>query len=125
MTEQIKANLTTAYMVFVHDFGNPTGVNQKALEEKMQCRLEDMFKRQRLADLSKKRLGEDFNNAVALYFGRFLNNDGFDYRALAKALEEGEKALALHLKKDAVRYLNLLVKMMALVGGPRKGLLAS
>lgn len=125
MTEQIKSNLITAYMVFVHDFADPAAVDKAALEAKMQCKLEDMFKRQRLADLAKKRLGEEFPKALALFFGRFLTADGFDHAHLAKVLLECEKALALHLKKDSMRYLSLLVKVMALVDDKPRGLLAS
>lgn len=125
MTEQIKANIITEFIVFIHDFADPEGLNKTVIEEKMRCKIEDMFKRQRLADIAKKRLGEDFKKALCLYFHRFQTKDGFNHKALSNDLDENERTIALHLKKDAVRYLRLLAKIMSYVDKTPKGLLAS
>jgi hypothetical protein len=125
MIDQIKSQLITAYILFVNEFGDTSGIDKKELEGRIHCKVEDMFKRQRLADLAKKRLGDDFPKALALYFGRFLNSDGFDHVGLSRALRECEKALALHMRKDSLRYLKLLASVMSLVDDKPKGLLAS
>lgn len=125
MIDQIKSQLITAYILFVNDFGDTSGIDKSDIEKRIHCKIEDMFKRQRLADLSKKRLGDDFPKALALFFGRFLSADGFDHVALSRALVTCEKALALHVRKDSIRYLKLLASVMALVDDKPKGLLAS
>lgn len=125
MTEQVKANLITSYIVFVHDFADPTEINKSEIEKKMHCKLEDLFKRQRVADMAKSRLGEDFKKAVSLYFHRFQTKDGFNHKALLKDLDSNEEALVRHLKKDSVKYVRLLAQLMTYVDTGPRGLLAS
>lgn len=125
MRDEIRANLITAFIIFIHDYADPEGINKKSIEERINCDIADLFKRQHLADFSKKRLGEDFNKAVSLYFHRFQTKEGFNHRGLAKALDESEEALTRHLKKGAVRHVRLLATLMSYVDTKPKGLLAS
>ena len=123
MNELIKSHLTTSFTVFIDEFGDVTSINKKNLEEKSGYKINELFKKQRNCDLAKKKLGhKDFQSALAVYFSRFLTPDGIDAHQLRKELESNSKALKLHLKKDALRFLNLLAQVGAACE-EKKGLL--
>ena len=125
MNDLIKSNLTSAYISFVHDYGDPSSVNKKELEDKAHCKIDELFNRQRNADIAKKKLGKQFDQAVALYLNKFLREYGVDYTALARALTANEHTFTLHLKKDAVRYLKLITQIASAIAEKPKGLLAA
>lgn len=126
MTDEIKSNITNAFLVLVQEYGDPSSLNRKELEQKAECNVDKLFHRQRTADWAKKKLGEkSFNHAVALYLDKFVLKSGIDAQSLKKELEQFDKVLKYHLGKDKVRYLNLLSKISVLLTKNEKGLLAS
>lgn len=135
MTDQIKANLVTSYLMFISEFGDATKEDRKALETKVQEKseryklknwsIDTLFSCQKNADIGKRILGRDFPKAIALYFNRFVTRDGIDHDGLERTLIKCDKVFSLHLEKSSIRYLKLLVKLMALVEEKPKGLLAS
>lgn len=123
MNELIKSHITTSFTLFIDEFGDVTSIDKKHLEEKAGYKINELFKKQRNCDLAKKKLGhKDFQSAVAIYFSRFLTPDGVDAHLLKRDLESNSKALKLHLKKDAMRFLNLLAQVGSACE-ERKGLL--
>jgi hypothetical protein len=135
VNEQIKANLVTSFMLFVSEFGDVTKEDRKAIEAKIQERAEryklknwsidTLFSCQKNADIGRRILGRDFSKAIALYFNRFVTRDGVDHESLERTLLKCDKVFQMHLEKSAIRYLKLLVKLMALIDQTPKGLLAS
>lgn len=122
-------------MLFVSEFGDVTKEDRKAIEAKIQERAEryklknwsidTLFSCQKNADIGRRILGRDFSKAIALYFNRFVTRDGVDHESLERTLLKCDKVFQMHLEKSAIRYLKLLVKLMALIDQTPKGLLAS
>lgn len=125
MIDEIRASLITAYILFVHEYGDPDACDKKDIEARIMCKVEDVFKRQRLADVAKKRLGEDFDKLICLYFYRYQTKDGFNHKKCLADIEANEDTLTRHLRKDAVRYIRLVASLMSHVDNQPKGLLAS
>jgi hypothetical protein len=125
MTEQIKANLTNCYLMFIFEFADPANVDKAQVQSAIDCPVIDIFKSQRQADLSKKILGKvGFGKAVMLYFDQFQSHDGIDFDSLEKELTQHRKVFLRHLGKDKVNYLNLLIKINGSIEPKRRGLLA-
>lgn len=124
-TGSLQSKLTNALIVFVHDYADPSAIDQKAIEEKAQCKIENLFKKQRNGDVAKKKLGKDFDKAISLYFNRFIVNSGVDSNLLTHELDIYQRNIKLHLKKDAYRYLKFLASIAEDVTPKSKGLLAS
>lgn len=126
MINKINSNITTSFLVFINDFGDISDVNKKELEKKAECKIDDLFKKQRNSDVAKKKLGlKDFNKAMALYFRQFINSSGLDAQALLKDLDKHNKVMSFHIKKDAMRYLKLMAQIGVSVIEKPKGLLAA
>jgi hypothetical protein len=109
--------------VFINEFGDLSSIDKTNLEEKSGYKIQDLFKKQRNSDMAKKKLGRDFNKAMAAYFNRFVTKDGVDAGMLKKEIDTYEPVLKLHLKKDAMRYLKLIAQIGLAVGEQKKGLL--
>lgn len=123
MTDSIKSNLTTSFAVFINEFADLSQINKSNLEEKSGYKIQDLFKKQRNSDVAKKKLGREFNSALAAYFNRFMTNDGLDADMLKTEIERYEPVLKLHIKKDAMRYLKLLAQIGVASNSPKLGLL--
>lgn len=123
MTASIKSNLTTSFVIFINEFGDLSNINKDSLEEKSGYKIQDLFKKQRNSDVAKKKLGREFNSALAAYFNRFVTKDGIDADMLKKEIENYEPVLKLHLKKDAMRYLKLVAQIGIASDEPKRGLL--
>lgn len=127
MNDKIKSQLTTAYMMFIFDFHNPLDVNQSALEERMPCKINEVFSSQRNSDRSKRKLQDDFPKALSLYFKQYQTIDGVNVIALNEAMDVNNRTMQRHLGKDKMVHLRLIVNLIrALDEKPRlkKGLLS-
>lgn len=122
-SDSIKSNLTTSFVMFISDFGDLSNINKDNLEQKSGYKIQDLFKKQRNSDMAKKKLGREFNSALAAYFNRFITKDGLDADMLKKEIESYESVLRLHVKKDAMRYLKLLAQVGVAAETPKRGLL--
>lgn len=122
--DKIKSSITTSYMFFILDFGDPYSLNKESLEKQIGP-LSEIFLNQKRADSAKKTLGKDgFDKMLSLYFSQFQNQDGLDYNSLEDALLKSKKTFLRHLGKDKINYLNLLIKIAKdLKGHNTKGLL--
>lgn len=110
MIDKIKSNLTTNYMMFIFDCGDPNATDKKQLEAQIKCPLVEMFNSQRTVDKAKKSLGKaGFNNLLAAYFGQFQSPDGFKFKTLDEELTKNKKVFLRHLGKDKLNYLTLIV----------------
>ncbi len=126
VNDKIKSNLTTSYMLFVFDFGDPSNVNKESLEKQIECPIVDVFSSQKKTDNAKKVLGkENFNKLLAAYFSQFQTQDGFNYKTLGEELVKNRKVFIRHLGKDKCSILALLVKVMEALGEPKRGLLSA
>lgn len=124
MIDELKSNITNSYLAFVHDFADPSTIDKHELEKKLEMKIGVVLHKQANADIAKKRLGSDFNKAMACYFDRFLTNDGVDAYALNSELVKYAKVYKLHLRKDAYRYLKLISSLGLVLDSKPKGLLA-
>ncbi len=121
MSDKIKSNVTTAYMLFIFEFADPSQVRVD-----IKIPIESLFDSQKSADKMKSSLGRDgFNNALALYFNQFQTQTGVDCYGLETAIAKNKKVLIRHLGKDKVAYLSLIVNILKSLETPRRGLLAS
>ena len=124
MTEKIKSNLITSYMMFVFDFGDPTEVGKSAIETKITFPIAEVFHSQKRADSAREKLGKDgFNKMLSLYFAKYQTQDGFDYASLGDELTKHKKVFLRFLGKDKVALLTILISTMASLKEPKKGLL--
>ncbi len=121
MNDKIKTHLTTAYMMFVFDFHDPSLV-----EMELNFDIAKLFDSQRTADKAKKLWGKDgFKKILSLYFNQFQASHGLDIEALSLTLTGNKKTLLRHLGKDKITFLNLIVTLMrdANLTTPKRGLL--
>lgn len=110
MIDKIKSNLTTSYMLFVFDFGDPSTADKTRIECDIKCPLVELFHSQRTVDKAKKQLGrEGFNNLLAAYFSQFQSADGFQFKTLDEELNKNKKVFIRHLGRDKMNYLNLII----------------
>lgn len=108
-TEQMKSNLTTAYMMFIFDFADPSSIDKEKLTGKLSVPLTDLFKAQRPLDKAKKDLGPDqFAQLLSLYFNQFMKSDGVQSDEILKIVKEHEKIFVRHIGKDKLNYLRLI-----------------
>lgn len=112
MTDKIKSQLTTAYMMFIFEFHDPLGVDKDALETKMPCKVDEIFSSQRNCDRSKRKLQDDFPKALCLYFKKYQTIDGVDVIALQVELDTHGKTMKRHLGKDKMVHLRLIINLM-------------
>jgi hypothetical protein len=124
MTDKIKSTLTTSYLMFVFDFGDPTEIGKSAIETKITFPISEVFKSQKRADSAREKLGkEGFNKMLSLYFAKYQTQDGFDYVSLGEELTKHKKVFLRFLGKDKVAMLTLMINTMASLKEPKKGLL--
>lgn len=124
MTDKIKSNLTTSYLMFVFEFSDPSDVKRANIEEQLKFPVNEVFDSQKKADSAREKLGkEGFNKMLSLYFAEYQTHDGFDSESLASELKKHKKVFLRFLGKDKINYLTLLVNTMATLKEPKKGLL--
>lgn len=123
MSEKFKSQVSTAYMLWVFEFADPTALKKDELEAEIKCPIAEIFDSQKNSDRAKKILRDRFPRAAALYFGQYLTGAGFDYRALKEKMTPNEKHFVRHLGKDKYKYLKLLVNLMDGLEETRAGLL--
>lgn len=114
-------------MMFIFDFHDPLDANHKSLEEKMLCKIAEMFSSQKNSDRAKRKLADDFPKALSLYFKQYQTIDGVNVIALNEAMDVNNRTMQRHLGKDKMVHLRLIVNLMrALDEKPRlkKGLLS-
>lgn len=123
MIDKIKSNLTTSYMLFIFEFGDPSTADKKKIECEINCPLLELFHSQRTVDKAKKSLGKaGFNNLLAAYFSQFQSQDGFKFKILDEELVKNKKVFLRHLGKDKLNYLNLIISTRKAIEH-KKGLL--
>lgn len=124
MNDKTKSTLTTAYMMFVFEFADPSSIDEKALKEKLGYSPLDIFHSQRRADSAKQLLGrKEFASLLALYFGQFQTRDGFNYESLDQAISDKRKVFERHLGKDKLKLLSVIIQTMKSLEKPKRGLL--
>ena len=124
MTDKIKSNITTSYMLFVFDFSDPSSVERENIEAEIKFPVYEVFDSQKKADSARERLGKDgFNKMLSLYFAGFTTNDGFDYDRLGNEVLKHKKTFLRFLGKDKLNYLTLLINTMTALKEPKRGLL--
>lgn len=122
MSDKIKSKITTSYMLFVFEFGDPSSVDKINIEKQIEFPVMELFSSQKKTDSAKKLLGRDgFNKMLSVYFSDFQTQEGFDYSRLEDELKKNRKVFLRHLGKDKLNYLVLLISVMAAL--PKKGLL--
>lgn len=125
MNEQIKSNLTTAYLMFVFDFADPS-FDKGPLLEKLGVDLAELFDKQKSVDHAKKEMSkDDFQKILSLYFNQFQSGDGLAHSQLADKLEAHKANFQRHLGKDKLAYLGLILKLMKTLEVKKRGLLAA
>ncbi len=125
MNEQIKTQLTTAYMMFVFDFSDPSSIDKDHFTKSIN--LEELFDTQRTADKAKRLWGKDgFKKLMSLYFNRYQTSKGLDFDALETSIIKNKKVFLRHLGKDKINYLILITTMLKSLESttPRRGLLS-
>ncbi len=128
MTDKIKSNITTSYMMFINSFGDPYSLNKKAIEKNMGCTVREAFLRQEHHDSARsklKKIGKhEFDKAVCLYLASFLGQDGIDYPRLYDEVTKNPQFLLRSLGSGNMNYLNLLIRVLeSLEVTDKKGLL--
>lgn len=119
MSDKIRSNVTTAYMLFIFDFADPS---QAKIDPGL--KVAEVFDSQKKADRVKRDLGkEGFNKMLSVYFSQFNTRSGVDYSSLDQALMKNKKVLVRHLGKDKVAYLTLIVTILKSLEPQRRGLL--
>ncbi len=122
MSDKIKSNITTSYMLFVFDFADPSSVDKSNIEQEIKCPVAEVFSSQKKTDHAKKALGKvGFDKMLSVYFAHFQTQDGFNHQKLDEELRKNKKVFLRHLGKDKVNYLTLLISTMSAL--PKKGLL--
>lgn len=117
--EKTKTHLTTAYMMFIFDFADPS-------QAQIDMDIRDLFSSQRNADQAKKKLGKDgFKKALSLYFNKFQTKHGLDFRSLEDEIISNKKVFLRHLGRDKINFLLLITTVMRDIETPvqKKGLL--
>ncbi len=124
MTDKIKSNITTSYMLFVFDFSDPSQIEKANIEKEIRFPVNEVFDSQKKADSARERLGKDgFNKMLSLYFASFETQDGFDYNKLGTQVLKHKKTFLRFLGKDKLNYLTLLINTMMSLQEPKRGLL--
>lgn len=125
MVDKIKSNLTTAYMLFIFDFADPSDFDSESIKDRLSCPLKELFNTQKSVDRAKKDFTkEDFSKLLGLFFSQYQTSDGLDYKRLSKDLTDHKKQYLRHLGKDKLNYLSLLTSLMKILEPvPKRGLL--
>ncbi len=127
MTDKIKSNVTTSYMMFINSFGDPYTLNKRAIEKMIGCKIEEAFLNQRINDDAKanaRKSGKhEFDKVICLYLASFLNGDGIDYNKMNQDIGANPKFLLRSLGKGNMNYLQLMVRILESLEEPKKGLL--
>jgi hypothetical protein len=124
MTDKIKSNITTSYMLFVFDFSDPSNVEKANIEKEIKFPVSEVFDSQKKADSARERLGKaGFNKMLSVYFASFQTSDGFDYDQLGAKVMKQKKVFLRFIGKDKLNYLTLLINTMTTLKEPKKGLL--
>ncbi len=124
MNDKIKSNITTSYMLFVFDFGDPSSVDKPQIEEAIKGPVSEVFSSQKKTDFAKKTLGKSgFDKMLSVYFSSFQTQDGIKYDSLENELVKNKKVFVRHLGKDKWNFLNLIVSVMKAGASEARGLL--
>ena len=124
MKDKIKSNITTSYMLFVFDFGDPSSVDKPQIEEAIKGPVSEVFSSQKKTDFAKKTLGKSgFDKMLSVYFSSFQTQDGIKYDSLENELVKNKKVFVRHLGKDKWNFLNLIVSVMKAGASEARGLL--
>lgn len=119
--DQIKTHLTTAYMMFVFEFHDPSSVDLGPVT------VESLFDTQKTADKAKRQHGRDgFRKLLSLYFNQYQKSHGLDIEALDQTLTRNKKVFYRHIGRDKFTFLCLIVTLLKAIEEPkpkRRGLL--
>lgn len=119
--DKIKSQLTTAFMMFVFDFADPSQVKTTP-----PCKIQDLFNSQKNADKAKRVLGKgDFDKVLSLYFNQYQSKGGIDHDALSDSLAKNKKVMLRHIGRDKVNFLVLVACLLKNLDqpAPKRGLL--
>lgn len=112
MTERIKRNLERAFSDFVKDFADPKTLVKQVVEDKIKCKIEDVFNSQKSIDYAKSVYGKKgLNVVIGLYLSQFQGKLGLNYLALDTALKRNSKHILRHLGPDKLQFLKLMVML--------------
>lgn len=120
---ELKAALIASFREFLSDLAPE--VDEAMVLEKVGSPIMNLFTKQRTGDLAHKALGREFNQALRLYFSQFLVGEKVDFKRLRTSFEPHERNFLLHLGRERLAYLKLLLKMSECVEDKRPGLLFS
>ena len=112
MIERIKSSITNSYLNFLFDYADPSSVNKEAIVKALGFPIDDLFSSQKRSDHAKRLGKETFNKAVSIYFARFQNSDGVDFKRLKKEITRDKKTMLRHLGKDKLNFLALIISIL-------------
>ncbi len=123
-SQKIKDGLTTSYMLFVFDFGDPAAVDREAVEKQIGLPIAKIFDTKPGYHRTIQRLGRTkFNKVMALYFSDLRTKEGIDADKLGERMAKGQEMLKRHLGKEVMIYLSLLLSVSRAISEKRQGLL--
>ncbi len=121
--EKIKSHLTTAYLMFVFEFADPSSVK---LKQDLDIDIGRLFDSQRKFDFIKRKIGrEELKKAIGLHLGKFQSSSGLDHDALLLALAKNRGVYTRYLGKDKVTLLKLIASLLKDLAPPKRGLLSA
>lgn len=110
---KIKANLEKAFSDFIKDFANPKTLAKGVIEDKIKCKIQDVFKSQKSIDYAKSVYGKKgLNIVIALYLSQFQGQLGINYLALDTEIKMNHRHLLRHLGPDKLQFLKLMVMLL-------------
>ena len=109
----ILKNLESAYDDFIKDFADPKSLVKSVVEDKIKCKIEDVFNTQKQIDYAKSVYGKKGLKAViALYLSHFQGKTGINHHGLDVAIKRNNKHLLRHLGPDKVQFLKLMALLL-------------
>lgn len=110
---KIKASLEKAFSDFTKDFADHKVLAKHVVEEKIKCKILDVFSSQKSIDYAKSVYGKKgLNSVIALYLSQFQGKLGINYHALDTELKRNCKHIQRHLGPDKLQFLKLLVMLL-------------
>ena len=106
-------SLEKAYQDFVKDFADPSSIVKSVVEDKIKCKIEDVFNSQKQIDYAKSVYGKKgLKTVIALYLDHFQGKTGLNAHALDFALKKNGKHILRHLGPDKVQFLKLMAMLL-------------
>lgn len=119
----INKTLNDSYIEFMQSLA--PAVDETLVLDKINGPIMNLFSKQRTGDLAHKALGKEFNQALRLYFSKFVVNGKVEFKRLRTSFEPHERNFLLHLGRERLAYLKLLLKLSECMEDKRPGLLFS